>query len=103
MNSRAKLLCIFVDETDCWEQMPLYEALVRRMMQFGLSGATVHAGIMGFGRRQLVHQKRLFGMKDDRPITVMVVEEEEKIRRILPELREMIADGMIVLLDAEVI
>jgi PII-like signaling protein len=50
-----------------------------------------------------VHHKRLFGVSDDKPIVITVVDNELKIREILPEIKSMIKEGLIVLLDAEVI
>lgn len=103
MKSPVKMLQIYVDETDLWDQLPLYEAIVRRCRQIGLSGATAATGIMGFGSHLKVHHKRLFGVSDDRPVIVTVVDSEERIRTALPELRAMVKEGLVVLLDAEVI
>jgi PII-like signaling protein len=105
MRAPVKMLVIYVDETDVWGQThtPLYEALVRRIRQLGMAGATAQAGIMGFGSHHKVHHARLFGISDDRPVVVTVVDEEEKIRGILPEIQSMVREGMIVLLDVEFI
>jgi uncharacterized protein len=98
-----KMLMVFVDETDIWEDLPLYEAIVRRLVRLEVSGATVQAGIMGYGSNAKVHRKRLFGVSDDRPITIFVVDTEEKLRRALPEIRPMIKEGLMLLTDVEVI
>jgi PII-like signaling protein len=103
MSDRTKLLLVFMDETDTWENTALYEAVVRRLRQLGVSGATVHAGIMGFGSHYRVHHKRLFGISDDRPVTITVVECESKLRSIIPEISRMISEGLMVLLDAEIV
>ncbi|HJZ96291.1 MAG TPA: DUF190 domain-containing protein [Candidatus Solibacter sp.] len=103
MTPPTKMLMIYVDETDMWETGSLYEAIVRRMRQLGMAGATVHQGIMGFGAHMKVHHRRLFGVSDDKPIVITVVDNEQKIRKILPEIRSMVKEGLIVLLDAEVI
>ena len=103
MNPPVKLLLIFVDETDTWQQIPLYEAIVRRLRQLDIAGATVQTGIMGFGSHMKVHHKRLFGITDDRPVTISVVDNESKLRQVIPEIRGMIREGLVVLLDAEVI
>lgn len=103
MRGPTKLLLVYVDETDSWGTTPLYEALVRRLRQLGVSGATAQAGIMGFGSHMQVHHKHLFGVSDDRPVMISVVDAEEKIRQILPEVRAMVKEGLIVLLDAEVV
>ena len=105
MDAPVKLLLIYVDETDVWGEThtPLYEAIVRRIRQLELAGATVQAGIMGFGSHQKVHRKRLFGISDDKPMIISVVDCDAKIRRILPEIRGMVKEGLVLLLDAEVI
>ncbi len=102
-GGKQKMLMVFVDETDTWEDLPLYEAIVRRLVRLEVSGATVQAGIMGYGSNAKVHRKRLFGVSDDRPITVVVVDTEEKLRRVLPEIRPMIKEGLMLLTDVEVI
>lgn len=103
MTPPVKMLIIYLDETDLWHAQPLYEAIVRRLRQADIAGATVAHGIMGFGSHRKVHHKRLFGISDDKPVTITVVDSESKLREILPEIRGMVAEGLIVLLDAEVI
>jgi PII-like signaling protein len=57
MDIPIKLLVIFVDETDRWDGLPLYEAIVRRLRQRHIAGATVHIGVMGYGSHLHVHHK----------------------------------------------
>ncbi len=96
-----KLLMIFVGENDQWHDLPLYEAIVRRLRHIGLAGATVQPGIMGYGSHHSVHRKRLFGVSDDRPMTILIADEEEKLRKVLPEIKPMMNGGLILLVDAE--
>ena len=103
MKPPVKMLMIYVDETDLWGTVTLFEAIVRRIRQLGLAGATVHHGIMGFGSHGKVHRKRLFGVSDDRPVVITVVDTEQKVRDVLPEIRAMVKEGLVVLLDAEVV
>ena len=104
MNSPSKLLMILVDETDTRGDLPLYEAICRKLVKIGTPGATVQAGIMGFGRQQHIHRKRLFGVSDDRPISIAIVDSEQHLRDvIIPAIRPMVEDGIMFLMDAEVI
>ena len=103
MQEPVKLLLIFVNETDRWHDVPLYHALVHRLRQLEIAGATAHAGILGFGHHKRLHHKGLLGISDDRPVTVTAVDEEQKLRALLPELREMVREGLILFLDAELI
>ena len=103
MQEPVKLLLMFVNETDRWHDTPLYHALVHRLRQLDIAGATAHAGILGFGHHRRLHHKGLLGISDDRPITVMAVDEEQKLRAVLPEVRDMVKEGLILFLDAELI
>ena len=103
MTTPIKLLLIYVTETDLWEQTPLYEAIIRRLRQMGVAGATAQHGIMGFGSHMKVHHKRLFGVSDDKPVIITVVDGEATLRDVLPEIRGMVHEGLVVLLDAELV
>jgi uncharacterized protein len=103
MKPPLKMLSIYVDETDLWETGPLYEAIVRRLRQLGVAGATVQAGVMGFGSHGKVHHKHLFGISDDKPMIVTVVDSESAIRAALPEIRAMVREGMVLLQDVEAV
>ena len=103
MKPPLKMLLIFVNETDTWQELPLYEAIVRRLAQLDVAGATVFQGIMGFGTQHRVHRKRLFGVADDRPITIAVVESEEKLGQVIPEIRPMVQEGLLLLHDVQLI
>ena len=103
MTAPVKLLLMFVNESDRWNDMPLYQAIVDRLRHLHMAGATAEAGLLGFGHHTRIHHKGLFGIADDRPITITVVAEEARIRAALPELRSMIDEGLILLLDAELV
>lgn len=103
MTEPVALLLIFVNEADLWFDTPLYEAIVKRLRELGVAGATAHAGLVGFGHHHLVHERGLFGLSADRPVTVTVVDAEEKIREIIPEMRALVREGLILLLRADLI
>ena len=102
--AKQKLLLILVDESDTWGEHSLYEVITRKLELLEAPGATVQAGIMGFGSHHKIHRKRLFGVSDDRPISISVVADEDLIReKLVPAIRPMITEGLILLLDVEVI
>ncbi len=103
MTAPVKLLLIFINEIDMWQGMPLSDAIMNRLMRLDIAGATAHMGALGFGRHMRLHHKGLFGISDDRPVTITAADTEERIRKALPELKAMISEGVILLLDAELI
>lgn len=103
MTGPAKMLVILVDENDMKGDLPLYEVILQRLKRSRVSGVTVLSGIMGFGAHGLVHRKRLFGVSDDRPITIISVDREETIRKAAEEIRPLVTEGLIMLTDVEVL
>lgn len=104
MQAPVKLLVILVGETDSWEDIPLYEAICNRLVQLNAPGATVQSGIMGYGSHGHLHRKRLFGVVDEKPISISIVDSESDLReRVIPAIRPMISEGLMFLTDVEVI
>lgn len=102
------LMRIFIGESDrCAEGphagKPLYEALLAMLRERGFAGATVLRGIAGFGASAKVHTDRILRLSMDLPIVIEVVETEEKIEEVRPELDRMIGGGLITLERAHVI
>ena len=103
MPSTDKMLWIFIDETDMWNDSRLYEQIVIQLERRGIAGATVLQGIMGYGIHRRVHRKGLFGVSDEHPIAIAVVDQEEKLREALKTSRLMVRHGLILLTDVEII
>lgn len=82
---------------------PLYEALLLTLRERGFAGATVVRGIAGFGASAKVHTGKILRLSTDLPVIVEVVEQEERIQEVLPELDAMIGGGLITLEKARVI
>ena len=47
--------------------------------------------------------KGLFGISDDRPITICVVDTAEKLEPVVQEIREMVVEGVVLLVDAQMV
>ena len=60
-------------------------------------------GCEGFGASSLIHTTRLLSLSEDLPIIVIMVDTEEKIRAFLPELESLVAEGLIILDEVEVV
>lgn len=97
------LMRIFIGESDKYQGKPLYEALVELMRSRGMAGATVLRGISGFGSTSHVKTEKVLRLSLDLPIIIEVVETEETIQALLPELDRMIGGGLITLERAKVI
>jgi uncharacterized protein len=97
------LMRIFIGESDKYQGKPLYEALLERLRAKGLAGATVLRGVAGFGASSVVHTDKVLRLSLDLPLIIEVVETEETIQALLPDLDQMIGGGLITLERARVI
>lgn len=97
------LLRIFVGESDRFGHHPLYEAIVLKAREQGLAGATVLRGLMGFGKHSILHTAKILRLSEDLPMVVEIVDSLEKIEAFLPQLDEMISDGLVTLETVKVI
>src|SRR4249920_3099730 len=100
---QAKLLRVFIGESDRWEHKPLYEAIVLKARELGLAGATVLRGPMGFGANSHLHTAKILRLSMDLPMVIEIVDSEEKINLLLPHLDEMVLEGLVTLEDVRVI
>ena len=97
------LMRIHNGESDKWHGRALYEALVELFRKEGLSGATVLRGVAGYGSTSRLHTDKILRLSQDLPVVVEVVEDSERIERLLPKLDEMIGGGLITLERVRVI
>ncbi|MFD6555828.1 DUF190 domain-containing protein [Streptomyces sp. NPDC058398] len=103
LTGAALRLTVLIGENDTWHRKPLYAEIVHRAHAAGLAGASVFRGIEGFGASSLVHTSRLLSLSEDLPVAVIVVDTEERVRAFLPELDELVTEGLVVLDPCEVI
>lgn len=99
----ALRLQVFIGENDMWHHHPLHHEIVKRARESGLDGATVLHGIEGFGAASLIHTVRLLSLSEDLPVVVMIIDEESRIRAFLPELDELVAEGLVLLDEVTVV
>ncbi len=97
------LVRIYIGEADTRNGRPLYEEIVRFLRDRGIAGATVLRGIEGFGAKAHLHTARILRLSEDLPVLIEVVDQEDRLRDVLPELDAMVADGLITLERVEVL
>ncbi|MFG2288651.1 DUF190 domain-containing protein [Streptomyces sp. NPDC048595] len=96
----ALRLTVLVGEQDLWHHKPLYAEIVHRARAAGLAGASVFRGIEGFGATSVIHTQRLLSLSEELPVTIVVVDAQERVRAFLAQLDELLAGGGLVTLDA---
>ena len=60
-------------------------------------------GVGGYGSTSRYHTDKVLRLSQDLPLVVEVVEDSERVERVLPKLDEMIGGGLITLEKVRVI
>lgn len=103
IEGEAKMMRIYVGESDQWKDKPLYESLVRAMRAHDLAGVTVYRGILGYGAHRRVHKENALHLSHDSSIMLSVIDTEKKLKDFLPVVEQMVQEGLVVLSDVEII
>jgi PII-like signaling protein len=99
----GQLLRIYIGESDRWQGKPLYEAIILKAREMGIAGATMLRGMMGFGANSRIHTAKILRLSEDLPIVVEVVDNVEKIERLLPVIDKMVQEGLVTLEHVRII
>lgn len=78
-NSTALLLRIFISSTDKSEQGVLFESIVHKAKEFGLAGATVFKGVLGYGASSRLHSYKFWEVTEKLPILIEIMDKEQKV------------------------
>ena len=103
LPSEARLLRVFVGESDKEGGRPLFEIIVEEARRRGMAGATVVRGCLGFGANSRLHTTKILRLSEDLPIVVELVDTPERIDAFLPFLDDHIAEGLVTLENVQVI
>lgn len=103
LRGKAIRLTAIIGEADTYRHRPLYHEIVLRARRAGLAGATVLRGVEGFGASSVIHTDRLLSLSEDLPVLVVIVDDEQRVRDFLPELDELVTEGLVLLDEVDVI
>ena len=103
LDSKYSRLKIKASTTDKIGSKLLYQYLVEKAKEEGISGATVFRGFEGFGAHSRIHTSRILRLSKDLPIVIEIVDAEENIQGFLPVLDDMVQEGLVTVEKATVI
>jgi uncharacterized protein len=107
IKGEAKLVRIFVGDTDKSGHIPIYEKIVLEARKAKLAGATVFKGVMGYGKNSVIHTSKILVLSEDMPILIEIVDEIEKIEKFLLILHDIFEEancgGLITMEKIEII
>jgi len=103
IEGKARMMRIYIGESDRWRDKPLHTALVEAMRANDIAGVTVYRGILGYGAHCRLHKGRALHLSHDCSIMLSAIDAEEKLQSFLPIVEQMVEEGLVVLSDVDII
>ena len=98
----TKLLRIFISSTDKFKNTPLYEVIVYAAKRYGMAGATVLRGVMGYGSSSVISSMKFWEISEKLPMIIEIVDESEKIEKFFETIKpyfEKIRYGSVITME----
>ncbi|MCP5109029.1 MAG: DUF190 domain-containing protein [bacterium] len=90
----GKRLRVYIGEKDRYHGKPFYEAIVYKLREERIAGATVIRGIEGYGAgSQVIHTANILRLSNDLPILVEVVDNKEEIEKATDIIKKMLEEA----------
>jgi len=107
MEKKAhSVLRIYASSTDRLGTSLLYEEVVLRAREAGISGATVFRGVMGYGLSSHIHSSKFWELTEKLPVVIEIIDTEEKIEKFCsilgPELESLPKGCLVTISPVEV-
>ncbi len=99
---KAKWLRIYIGESYKYGGKPAYKAILELLKKNGIPGATVLRGIESYGPKSGEHSVDILRFSMDLPVVIDTIAESEAISRVLPKIKEILREGLIISMDVEI-
>jgi hypothetical protein len=92
----AVQVTMYLNESDKWKNRPLHLEILNYLREENVYSAIVFHAVAGFFGRQRVKSASLVDAGGKLPIVLTFVDRDEHVERVLPKLKEMAAQRLIV-------
>jgi PII-like signaling protein len=99
LQGQQTLVRVFVGDSAKWRHQALHRALLERLRHEGFAGATVYHGVAGFGANSTIRTTNIVDLSADLPVVIEVVDDDERVQKLLPILDEMVTGGALVTME----
>lgn len=99
----VKKLTVYMNDSDTLRGKSIYEVLMEICYRCEIAGVSVFRGVAGYGRDGVFHTSKRLELSKSLPVKVEVVDSEELIEKILPDVTEILDKGLIEVSDTHVL
>jgi PII-like signaling protein len=95
-SAMAVQVTMYLNEADQWHRRPLHMEVLNYLRREGVYAATAVHTVAGFLGRHKVETSHLVDAGGKLPVVITFVDTDEHVSRVLPTLKEMAANRLIV-------
>jgi len=95
-SAMAVQVTMYLNEADQWHRRPLHLEVLTYLRKEGVYAATAVHAVAGFLGRHQVETAHLVDAGGKLPVVITFVDTDEHVSRVLPTLKEMAANRLIV-------
>jgi PII-like signaling protein len=95
-SAMAVQVTMYLNEADQWHRRPLHMEVLNYLRKEGVYAATAVHTVAGFLGRHKVETSHLVDAGGKLPVVITFVDTDEHVSRVLPILKEMAANRLIV-------
>lgn len=92
---------VFIDLEEMKGDQSLHDYLIRFLSEKNIAGATSFRGWAGFGKNHKIKYPRDLFSFDEPPALILFIDEDEKVKKVVAELKTILPTKMIFILSAE--
>lgn len=90
LQGKCKTLRIYVDEDIKFHGQLLYRAIVEKVLELKMAGATVFKGVEGFGSSAHIHSAHILEITENLPVLIEVVDTPKQVQKALKAIEPML-------------
>lgn len=89
------MLRIILGENSRNEGKHLYEWIVIKAREFGIAGATVTRGMMGYGANSRIKTTSILRLSEDLPVIIEIIDSKEMLENFMELIDPFISEGIV--------
>ena len=86
------LLRIYLDNTDKFNNQPLWRYILESIKESQLAGATVYKAVAGIGEHSTIHTFDILNLSNEMPLIIEVIDSDAKLKSFLNEHKEALSN-----------
>ncbi len=100
---QISLMRIYTDEAAMHGDKTVITTIVSRARSYGLRGGTVLKGILGFSASSIVHEHHAFGIGDNPPVVIEIIDARARLEDFYVQLDDLRGIGLVSLEQVDVL